>query len=255
MGLSILKYLNLEYIITNEKNEIIYPVDNHKIKNIKRIISYEHIDNEIYDKENQKWYSYNKQVYEENNHIYQIEIINDITEYKKYTIDYTTKLFNKETIFKQLENILESNSTYSIVIGDIDFFKSFNDTYGHIVGDEVLNQVGKIIDNNITKNSIAGRFGGEEFIIINKEENFDIIFEMIEYIRREISNLNFYFENELIENITMSFGIYHNNDIVISDYDTLKGLLNYTITKADNELYKSKNNGRNQTNYYIEKSV
>lgn len=255
MEIPITEYLNIRYLIKNKEEKIIYPTNKNEINYIKRILKCEHIDEEIYDNKNKRWYSYiiKNEIIDGND--YQIEIIIDITKHKKYATDYTTNLYNKETIFNKLKEIISSYSLYTIIIADIDFFKKANDTYGHIAGDKILNTIGSIIKKDLNNNCFAGRFGGEEFLIVIKNENFKKIYKIIEKIRKDIHKIDFKFEKQHINNITMSFGIYHNDNINLNDYKSINELLNYVLSVADNELYKSKENGRNQINYYIEKSV
>lgn len=162
---------------------------------------------------------------------------------KKFEIlsktDSLTGLFNRRCILDTIEQIendsLINNSTFSIVMSDIDFFKFVNDTYGHNFGDEVLKEIANLISSNIRKSDFLSRWGGEEFLIIFSNTTIDEAQSLAEKIRKIISEHIFKInENEI--KITMTFGV--------SEYK--KGdLIDVTIKKADNALYKGKNSGRN----------
>lgn len=119
---------------------------------------------------------------------------------------------------------------------DIDYFKKINDTYGHVVGDEVLKILAEVILNNLRKTDYLGRFGGEEFIAILPETDRAIALEVAERLRVAIAQIIFPNETDVIQ-ITVSIGIatYHPSD------EEFKSLLE----RADNALYAAKNQGRN----------
>lgn len=152
--------------------------------------------------------------------------------------DKLTSVFNRRYIdnklcesFQDIESF--SKRELSIVFIDLDDFKKINDTYGHIVGDEILVTFSNLIQSNLSKNEIFGRWGGEEFIIIcnnkNKEKSALIAQQLKELIE------NHHFSN--VEKITASFGIaeYQKGDSISS-----------LIQKADFNLYKAKDEGKNR---------
>lgn len=151
--------------------------------------------------------------------------------------DTLTKLVNRrfaEREFNELDN--KSNlELISIAIGDIDFFKRINDTYGHECGDYVLSTVATIFKNTMSKKGFVARWGGEEFIFMFENRNGDDAFVELEKLRKEISNYPFQYCNNKF-NITMTFGLeeYNNKDTAIK-----------TIESADKKLYQGKESGRN----------
>ena len=187
----------------------------------------------------------------ENNKNYKVEIYKDITKYKQNDIteiDFTTKLLNKQTTFKQLEEYLKSINekpeSFTLAMADIDFFKKINDTYGHLAGDEILKQISECLIKNIKGDDIVGRFGGEEFIILLKNTNLDNSKALLEKIRKDIDDLIVKYKNFIIDNLNISIGAVFNQD---NNTD-----LNNLIEKADKALYNVKENGRNQTKFFDE---
>lgn len=178
---------------------------------------------------------------------YLIEYV-DVTKYilreEELKKDYLTKLFTREKTMDELDKInskaLENNSVFSIILGDIDYFKRINDKFGHINGDKSLIYISNILRYLVGKKGIVGRFGGEEFIIILPNVTSIEAFEFMEYVRKELENNPFVIEGENL-NVTMSFGISSSNG-----RKSIESLIN----EADMALYFGKNNGRNKTYIY-----
>lgn len=153
-------------------------------------------------------------------------------------LDKLTSLFTRTHFLKNLKNKLvsvkEKKQTIAFMILDIDHFKKVNDTYGHQKGDEVLTRVATIIKRNIRRNDLAGRYGGEEFIIalmnISKKEAE----KKAEEIRRIIQNTSILPDRKL----TVSIGC----ALFPDDAEWV----NILINKADSALYHAKSHGRNQ---------
>lgn len=151
---------------------------------------------------------------------------------KKYMYDYLTK---------ELANTSKSYSFLSVMMIDIDFFKRINDTYGHLLGDEVLKDFVKII-SSCTKdeNALLGRFGGEEFILILKHNNIDKIKSIGNTILTNVENHAFKYDNISID-LTCSLGVYtiytkNSKNITMKDI----------IHTSDSNLYSAKKLGRNR---------
>ena len=235
------------YAITNDDNIV-------KTNNLEKYIYLKNIapkEKIINDNENNKIYEYETFDYKENNQNYKVEIYKDITKYKQNDIneiDFTTKLLNKQTTFKQLEEYLKSISekpeSFTLAMADIDFFKKINDTYGHLAGDEILKQISECLIKNTKGDDIVGRFGGEEFIILLKNTNLDNSKALLEKIRKDIDDLIVKYNNFIIDNLNISIGAVFNQD---NNTD-----LNNLIEKADKALYNVKENGRNQTKFFDE---
>jgi len=151
--------------------------------------------------------------------------------------DSLTGVFNRRHLFKCLDSVIKRSKrygiTFSVILLDIDHFKSINDTFGHFVGDSVLQKICRTIQRTIREVDIFGRLGGEEFMVILPETGLNEAFAVAERIRQEVSELTWVGENM---KITVSGGVYqYNNEDLI---DLLK--------KVDAFLYQAKNSGRNK---------
>ena len=158
--------------------------------------------------------------------------------------DSLTKLYNRTYMIVYAESLKALKSNYGLILCDIDFFKSVNDTYGHLAGDEVLKTVASVLKSSI-RNGQDGvfRYGGEEFLVIYRDAPSDLIATRAEAIRQRIQNTPVILEDGRVLNITMSFGIY-NADVNLS--------LEKNIARADKALYYSKEHGRNKVTLYTD---
>ncbi len=161
-------------------------------------------------------------------------------------IDGLTSLYLRRYMIKKLQEetirAYRYNTTYSLIMIDIDFFKKVNDTYGHIVGDNVLVGLSKLFKNFIGGKGIISRWGGEEFLILLPYTNKKETTKIAEELRREVEENKFY-SGDTILNITVSIGISSFPEDG-SDYYQL-------INIADEMLYKAKQTGRNKVVSYI----
>lgn len=150
--------------------------------------------------------------------------------------DELTGIYNRryfeETISRIMNNI--EYKEFSIAMLDIDFFKRFNDLYGHLTGDLVLKIVASTITNELGPKGIVARYGGEEFIVFIKN-NLEESYLLLEELRKKMEKT--LFSNEIKESITISGGV--------KQYDGLSDYLSL-VSEADKCLYKAKENGRNQ---------
>ncbi len=156
------------------------------------------------------------------------------------TVDGLTGVYNRvyfherfEAEFKMAE---EKGYNLSLVILDIDFFKIFNDTYGHLFGDVVLKEVAQTVKNNLRGTDTIARFGGEEFVLILPRTSIQQAHEKVEFLRTKIAG-NVIKDNLISASVTASFGI--------ACYPETSSNQVGLIRDADNALYKAKENGRN----------
>ncbi|MDD3453155.1 MAG: GGDEF domain-containing protein [Bacilli bacterium] len=178
------------------------------------------------------------------NDLYNLELYLDNTKYNELRAcsetDHLTSLINRRGLEKAIIQTIKEfealNSSFVVVMGDIDKFKDVNDKIGHINADCILRFIASLLKTNVRASDIVGRYGGEEFLMILKACDLSRAYEIVEKMRINISEFELPFDN--VKNITMSFGI--------SLYDGTKELKE-VIEEADKNLYKSKNNGRNKT--------
>lgn len=160
-------------------------------------------------------------------------------------VDSATGLLNKRACMEYTKAVMASNDNkiHYMIIFDVDNFKSINDTYGHLFGDEVLSKIATILNANLNGRGIAGRFGGDEFYIFtsNIKDTEDLRI-LLTTMRKE---LQYAFDSRIDEfGVTLSVGV--------SEYP--KDGNNYEILfkKADKCLYLAKEKGRNRFIIYNE---
>lgn len=155
--------------------------------------------------------------------------------FEKAFKDELTKMFNfrsiKECLYIQVNESKYKEVPLSIIIFDIDNFKKINDTKGHVFGNKVIIKISEIIRENIRKDDIAGRFGGEEFIVILPNTDLNTATNVAERIRKAIDKNDFQGVK-----VTISGGVnQYNNEDVFS-----------LIEIADQKLYTAKKTGKNK---------
>ncbi|MCB1143789.1 MAG: GGDEF domain-containing protein [Leptospiraceae bacterium] len=165
-------------------------------------------------------------------------------------LDWLTGLYNRRYLDRKLPVLWEQtsgpDSIISLIMCDIDYFKMYNDTYGHPAGDQVIETCAEAIKSSIThKNSIGVRYGGEEFLILLPNMNEKETYSLAEEIRIKIMNLQIPHSGSPLNFLTMSFGL-----ATVNPRDTESSEL---IKLADSSLYKSKTGGRNQVSIHSEK--
>jgi len=150
--------------------------------------------------------------------------------------DALTGIYNRRSGQNRSAAILDRSSKFCVAMGDIDFFKKVNDTYGHDAGDEVLKAVARILSDHLVGNGFVCRWGGEEFLMIfdgiEIDRAVEILNNALDTIRQTVVNCN-----EYNISVTMSYGVVSGNSG--EDIET-------QIKKADNGLYYAKSHGRNQ---------
>jgi diguanylate cyclase (GGDEF)-like protein len=159
--------------------------------------------------------------------------------------DYLTQLPNRSYVHWRYEGLAQKYEHACVVIADIDNFKIINDTYGHLVGDDVLKVIAKSLSENLRQIDLIGRWGGEEFIMILPETSNEQAEEVINRIRMKIAKIPFKCLSAKDKfNITVSFGI---------SSSKLKNIsLDNIIKKSDLALYKAKESGRNKVVIHVE---
>lgn len=144
-------------------------------------------------------------------------------------------------INKNKKNLL--TKTISIIIIDIDYFKKYNDNYGHIEGDKIIKEVATTLKNSVRKNDIIIRYGGEEMVLIFTNLSLNDTEAIAQKIQNNLKNKNIEHKySEVSNSLTISMGIY-NTKFLGQDIYSL-------INKADIALYKAKKAGRNRYEVY-----
>lgn len=154
--------------------------------------------------------------------------------------DSLTSLPNRRAMNGSLReaslSYLKHPNPFCIAIGDIDFFKRINDTYGHDAGDAILIAISEIFTNFMEKRGSVARWGGEEFLFCFTGVELEDATKQLELLRQLIQEHEFYFQDKSIP-VTMTFGI--------EIFQEHLGVEN-TISKADEKLYDGKDTGRNR---------
>ncbi|HVX38632.1 MAG TPA: diguanylate cyclase [Gemmatimonadaceae bacterium] len=156
--------------------------------------------------------------------------------------DALTGLDNRRHLEERLDEMFEHarrlNEPFACVMCDLDRFKSVNDTYGHQAGDAVLKQFARILRNEVREIDRAGRYGGEEFMLLLPGTVLDAAVTFAERVRKQVEAHTFSFDNTEIRR-TASFGVSAWPHPRIRNCDTL-------VRAADDALYVAKETGRNR---------
>lgn len=161
--------------------------------------------------------------------------------------DDLTGLYNRRYFNQRFEREVQRAKRYrrplSILMVDIDYFKNYNDINGHLLGDEVLKKVARLIESNLRKADIVARYGGEEFVILLPEIDKSHADQVAEKLRRTVELRNFSKEQyQPNKNLTISLGLATLPD----DSTNARELIEF----ADRALYRAKAEGRNRVIAY-----
>lgn len=163
----------------------------------------------------------------------QLEVINQI--------DSLTNIYNRRFFWERTQQELElaqkQDYPVALILFDIDNFKTFNDTYGHMLGDEILKLCASTAANSIRKSDYIARYGGEEFVVFLKDCNAENAKRTAERIRKNICAIEFTHENKPLS-ISVSLG-------VVSPQKSPLVLENLSQV-ADEAMYKAKHEGKNR---------
>jgi len=155
--------------------------------------------------------------------------------------DTQTQLLNRRflstVLSREIELTRNSGGQFSVLMLDVDHFKSVNDRFGHDSGDRVIEKVSQILAENTRSGDFAFRYGGEEFLLVCVEQSTDEALRRAEAIRQEVASQVVNLPNQGPLNVTVSIGIAGHDGH--PDYQRL-------VDRADEALYKAKNEGRNR---------
>ena len=165
-------------------------------------------------------------------------------QYKLATTDGLTELYNHRYFQEQLQNFVSHARRYnmplSLIIIDIDFFKKFNDSFGHQSGDAVLRQVAFVLKRSVRMSDIVCRYGGEEMSIILPSTTYQEAVNLANKLCKLVSEKKYKLSNGKESTVTISLGV--------SAYGTDGETPSELIEAADKRLYNAKGNGRNRVN-------
>lgn len=162
-------------------------------------------------------------------------------------LDPLTDLLNRRGLYARLELDLErlkrQNEPLSLMLLDIDYFKQYNDTYGHLEGDKLLRELSDLLTSQARVTDSVARFGGEEFLLVLPQTNQAKALRIAERYRKMIE------ENVFVnQSVTASFGISTIN--TVNKGATTVSLFDYMMEQADKAVYYSKANGRNEVSHF-----
>ena len=152
--------------------------------------------------------------------------------------DALTNLYNRRELMIVSKQFIEDNTSFSLIMFDIDKFKNINDNYGHTVGDDIIVLFTNIIRENIRDDDLAFRFGGEEFVIILPNTTKAKAYNIASRIREVTNKKRIPIDDKDIVSFTISGGV----SILSKDDKSLEEV----IKRADEALYRAKNSGRNR---------
>jgi two-component system, cell cycle response regulator len=161
--------------------------------------------------------------------------------------DPMTRLYNYQHFYEMLHQEAYRAQRYhlalAVIIGDLDHFKSINDSFGHPAGDETIRQVANCLSSGLRQSDCVARYGGEEFAILLPETDLKGALMVCERLRKAISDTPIPYENSVIK-VTMSFGLtFIGNGSGFTCHEIIK--------RADDALYKAKASGRNRCCVYL----
>jgi diguanylate cyclase (GGDEF)-like protein len=176
---------------------------------------------------------YAKQIEEQKHTLHQLSMTDGLT-------GIANRRSLDERLLQELNRAKRNQLTLSVLLIDIDYFKLYNDHYGHIAGDDCLKQTTKILNScKQRSNDFVARYGGEEFVFILPNTDVDGAKKFAENVNHKINKANIpHVYSKIVPHITLSIGIanYRYNDDI--DVDAI-------LKKADEALYQAKSNGRN----------
>jgi len=164
--------------------------------------------------------------------------------------DGLTGLFNHRFFQERLKEEIERSRRYGqrgmcLLMIDIDDFKALNDKYGHLMGDQALKEISKILKSASRLSDVVARYGGEEFTVILPETDKEMSMAFAERLRSQVESHSFSLDNlKIKEKVTMSIGISH--------FPGDAGSPSQLIDRADKALYLAKQSGKNQVLLYQE---
>ncbi|CAH1054916.1 diguanylate cyclase [Paenibacillus pseudetheri] len=162
-------------------------------------------------------------------------------------VDELTGAFNRKHFNQVMKQLIcdfkRTERVFSLALIDLDYFKKINDTYGHLIGDEVLQSLSELVQGSIRMEDTFCRFGGEEFAVFLPNTDASSALTVINRIQERFAATDFFTKNEVFH-VTFSGGI--------SEVTEAENIADKIVEEADQALYASKDAGRNQTTLYTD---
>ncbi len=163
--------------------------------------------------------------------------------------DELTGLTNRRGLYDRFEAEIErarrNQTSLSVAMVDVDFFKKFNDTYGHLNGDVVLKEIAQVFLHSLRKSDLICRFGGEEFAILLPDTSFKAATDLLERLREKVCKTPFHGLQDEEMNVSISVGLAQVNTTQ-NLTSPAQELISESLALSDEQLYLAKNQGRNQ---------
>lgn len=152
-------------------------------------------------------------------------------------VDALTGISNRRKLFEDLQE--HGSSVTAISMVDVDYFKRYNDTYGHQKGDECLKAIVQCLLGFETHNQVSAyRYGGEEFVVLFREPSKELVCNISDGIRIRVEAMNYEHSSSELQKVTISMGVCFVDENNTESYEAI-------ISKADMALYTAKSQGRN----------
>nr|WP_320135070.1 GGDEF domain-containing protein [uncultured Amphritea sp.] len=169
---------------------------------------------------------------------------------KQARFDFLTQLINRRYFFelanRELTIANRYNSQLSLIMFDLDHFKQVNDTYGHAIGDLVLQKIADISQSTLRETDILSRLGGEEFVVLLMQANAEAAGQTAERLRLAIESLSIALDSKITISVTASFGV---TTVNFESGHNSSHTINHIISEADGAMYRAKQKGRNRIEF------
>ena len=170
-----------------------------------------------------------------------LQLLQNETKLRELSVrDYQTNLFNRryleETLEREIQRALRKDQPVGVIMIDIDYFKNYNDTFGHDTGDFLLQRLGELLARQIRVDDIACRYGGDEFVLVLPDADLSVLQERAEELRRKAKLIQVKKEGNEMKSITISQGI-----AVFPRHGSTGEAI---LKAADEALYQAKKAGR-----------
>lgn len=149
--------------------------------------------------------------------------------------------FFRDILRRELNRSKRLNKNLSLIMSDLDYFKSINDFFGHQTGDVVLKKIAETFEDNVRDMDIVARYGGEEFVVVLPESDARKAMEVGERLRKKVDDLEIHVGQEKIS-LTASFGV--------ADYPSCSDSEDGMVAAADSALLMAKGSGKNEVRYF-----